>query len=229
VNSDESFKYVFKPNYSVIELTDSSFFQGIPGLNIDLKEEEYVRENKVPTFISERVPSSNREDFYELLSKLRMDYMDPIEYLVRTKEQYSGDKLFVLPYKEKEVVVLENIHSHETNTAIIRKALEVICFGDDLVLSGQTIDDSNRKAFHDVFIGLYSRSFELNKELQREGIEKAKGKGKYKGRKPIEVDTMKFWDYLSRVDKKEISSSQAAKELGLSIDKYYRLKKQLQK
>ncbi|MDD7043622.1 MAG: recombinase family protein, partial [Mollicutes bacterium] len=87
LNEDDSFKYVFEPNYSVISLLDSSIFQGIPGLNLDLKRKEYIR-IKTPTFIAERVPSKKREDYLDLLAKVDMDYMDPIEYLIRSKEQY---------------------------------------------------------------------------------------------------------------------------------------------
>ncbi len=55
-NDDGTFRYEFRPNYFVISLLDSNLFQGIPGLNLDLKKEVYVRENILPTFISERVP-----------------------------------------------------------------------------------------------------------------------------------------------------------------------------
>lgn len=61
---DESFEYVFEPNYFLIDLLDSKYFQGISGLNLDLKKQEYIRKNIIPTFISERVPQKNREDFY---------------------------------------------------------------------------------------------------------------------------------------------------------------------
>lgn len=40
LNSDDSFKYIFKPNYCVIELLDSKYFQGIPGLNLEFKKDE---------------------------------------------------------------------------------------------------------------------------------------------------------------------------------------------
>lgn len=40
---DESFEYVFEPNYFLIDLLDSKYFQGIPGLNLDLKKQEYIR------------------------------------------------------------------------------------------------------------------------------------------------------------------------------------------
>ena len=100
LNEDETFKYVFRPDYNVIAQTDSSFFQGIPGLNLDLHKPEYVRDNIVPTFISERVPQPNREDLYDLLAHLGMEYMNPIEYLIKTDMQYSGDKLYVREWIE---------------------------------------------------------------------------------------------------------------------------------
>lgn len=224
LNSDDTFKYVFKPIYPVIELTNSSFFQGIPGINLDLKKEEYIRENKTPTFISERVPNKNREDYYELLKEANMEYMDPIEYLIRTKKQYSGDKLFILPYEDKKSVIL-NYNTCSTNDALIKKTLDCLCFGNDVVIDNQTIDDSNRKTFHDIFLALYSRSYKVKKEKQIEGIQKAKENGRYKGRKPIYVDRLIFLDYLDRVENKQMTAKEAAKRLGISIDKYYRLKK----
>ena len=39
-----SFKYIFRPYYDIIELCNTSFFQGIPGLNLELKKEEYNEE-----------------------------------------------------------------------------------------------------------------------------------------------------------------------------------------
>lgn len=47
--------------------------------------------------------------FYELLEKLNMKSMDPIEYLIRTDEQYFGDNLFVIPYESKKKVFINNI------------------------------------------------------------------------------------------------------------------------
>jgi len=229
LKEDDTFKYIFTPNYSVIDLLDSNIFQGIPGLNIDLGKEQYLRDNIVPTFISERVPSKNREDYFELLSKVNMDFMDPIEYLIRTKERYSGDKLFVVPYQEKESIKFESFCDTKTNSAIIKNILENICAGNTIIFPTQTIDDNNRKLIHDILMELYVRSFTLNKKHQQEGIEKAKKNGKYSGRKPIRVDTLKFLDLLEKVNNKELSSRQAAEILGISIDKFYRVKKKLQK
>ena len=43
LSEDESFSYTFTPNYSVIDLLTSNLFQGIPGLNLDLRKPRYIR------------------------------------------------------------------------------------------------------------------------------------------------------------------------------------------
>ena len=228
ITEDENYEYIFEPNYPVIDLLDSSVFQGIPGLNLDLRKKEYIRNNKVPTFISERVPTEKREDYFELLSKVNMEFMDPIEYLIRSKEQYSGDELFVKPYNDKSTILFE-FKGNETNNTIIKHILENICLGNDIIINNQKIDDTNRKMFHDVFIEIYSRSYMLKQAAQKQGIINAKKRGVYKGRKPKAVDELKFREMLERVQKKQIKPKEAAKELNISIDKYYRFIKQLQK
>lgn len=226
---DDSFKYTFRPNYSIIELLKNDVFQGIPGLNLDLKKEEYVRENQVPTFISERVPSKNRENYVEMLEEHGLDYMNPIQYLINDIGRYSGDNLFVMRYIEKKKVSYDIFHSTKTNNALIKDILSNICLGYDVEIGGQIIDDSNRKAFFDVLNSIYIRSLELNKEVQKEGISKAKENGAYKGRKAIKVDILKYMELLEKVDQKKLTPREAADKLGISIDKYYRLKKKLQK
>lgn len=92
---DESFLYEIRPNYSVINLLDTKDFQGIPGLDLELKKNSYVRENVIPVFISERAPARNRENLWELLKECDMQYLNQLEWLIRTNTRYSGDKLFV--------------------------------------------------------------------------------------------------------------------------------------
>ena len=81
---DETFVYEIKPDYSVIDLLDAKDFQGIPGLDLDLKKESYIRENVIPVFISERAPGKNREDLWPLLKKYDMQYLNQLEWLMRT-------------------------------------------------------------------------------------------------------------------------------------------------
>ena len=92
---DESFCYEITPNYSVIDLLTTEYFQGIPGLDLGLKKKSYIRENVVPVFISERTPGENREDLWELLKECDMQYLNRLEWLIRTKTRYSGDGMYV--------------------------------------------------------------------------------------------------------------------------------------
>ena len=66
--------------------------------------------------------------------------------------------------------------------------------------------------------------FERTQMLQRqaEGIAIAKAAGKYKGRKPIEVEDEKFKAVVSRWKNGEITAVFAMKELGLKSNTFYR-------
>lgn len=54
------------------------------------------------------------------------------------------------------------------------------------------------------------------KELQRLGVERAKTEGKYKGRKPIEIDDTIFQEYYNKYMARKITKVQMAKELEIS-------------
>lgn len=224
-NEDDSFKYIFTPNYSVIKLIPTKYFQGIPGLNLDLKRKEYIRENMTPVFIKERVPQESRIDYYKFLKSVNLDFMDPILYLIRTDLQYSGDNIYLLPYEEKETINYDNIKSHKNNNALIKDMLIDICKGNNVILHNQLIDDENRKGFYEFLLEIYSRNVKNNKQKQKEGIKKAKEIGKYKGRKPKPFDYDGFIKLLEKVNNKEMTAKKCAEELGISIDKYYREKK----
>ena len=226
---DDTFRYTFEPRYSTIELLSSKYFQGIPGLNLDLRRDKYIRENILPTFISERVPSDKREDYQELLEEAGLEYMDPIQYLINTKLQYFGDPLFMMKEQVKKTVCLDKENSQENNIALIKKFLTNLCLGNDIKLNNQIIRDDNRKIFHDVFLGIYARSYEAKKNAQAIGIKNAKEQKKYKGRKPTPIDTIKFLELESMVKKEQFTVKEASKELGISIDRYYRYRKKLAK
>lgn len=59
-------------------------------------------------------------------------------------------------------------------------------------------------------------------ERQREGIEIAKSEGKYKGRKPIDVDEQRFKAVCKKWRAGEITATSAMKELGLKPNTFYR-------
>lgn len=73
-----------------------------------------------------------------------------------------------------------------------------------------------------IFAGLAQFERECTLERQREGIAIAKSEGKYKGRKPIQVDEEKFKEVYDRWKAGKIKAVEAMKELELSKPTFYR-------
>lgn len=67
---------------------------------------------------------------------------------------------------------------------------------------------------------------DYRREKQREGIHNAKEEGRYKGRKPIEVDEEAFDAILERWKNGEITARQAMNELDLKPNTFYRRAKE---
>lgn len=64
-------------------------------------------------------------------------------------------------------------------------------------------------------------------ERQREGIEIAKAEGKYKGRKPVEINESKFRAVCARWRAGEITATAAMREVNLKPNTFYRRVKEL--
>ncbi len=64
-------------------------------------------------------------------------------------------------------------------------------------------------------------------ERQREGIEIAKSDGKYKGRKPVDVDEKLFRTVCKKWRNGEITATAAMKEVGLKPNTFYRRVKEM--
>jgi len=96
----DGFAYEFVPDYFVLSLIDEKVFEGIQGIDLSRKQEKYIRDY-IPVFVSERTPPENRVNIREILNELNLDYYDPLDIMVNTKDQYCGDKLFVVKYREK--------------------------------------------------------------------------------------------------------------------------------
>lgn len=90
VGEDETFCYELEPNYEVIDLLDSSDFQGIPGFDSSVCKTCYERDGRTPTLIADRAPMANREDLWALLDECGMDFWDPLEWLVRSPRRPLG-------------------------------------------------------------------------------------------------------------------------------------------
>ncbi len=205
---DENFQYVICPYWEIVDGLPASVFQGIPGIDMDLRLERYYRVNYIPTFIAERTPSENREDLWELLESVGLDYYDRFEWLLRTPMRSANDNLIVerrrterimeeyragilsrLQYGDKMIVEsLETIG--DTTAGFTEGIFMAVTNGVDIINQrGQIlVDITVRAAMVPVVVIqriITRREHAANKRV---GIERAKKDGKYTGRKPIEVD-----------------------------------------
>lgn len=234
---DDSFEYIIKPNYSVISLTDSSFFQGIPGLNLELKSKEYIRNNMVPTFIYERTPQKNREDLWQLLEEVNLDYYNPLEWLIRSNKTYTGDKLSVSAYvPERTKTHIEDIQPFDifnlqaineianTNFYKLKIILDIIVKGANLNAGTFVINDDNRRTLYPLIYNLYITERNSRKKRQEDGIENSKEN--FKGRTRIQISYPKLVEIMTQYDKKEITLVEAMHALNLKSEAtfYRRLK-----
>ena len=205
---EENFQYVFSPYWEIIDGLPASVFQGIPGIDMELRLEKYYRVNYIPTFIAERTPSENREDLWEILGTVGLDYYDRFEWLLRTKMRSANDNLIV--EKRRETPVVEQftsgiLYTLQYGDQVVVDSMEAIAdttagFADgvftaltngiDIVdCSGRMLMNSmTRAAMVQIAITQRIIARREHAENRKIGIEKAKKDGKYTGRKPIEVD-----------------------------------------
>lgn len=219
---DESFRYEIAPNYSVISLLSSLYFQGIPGIDLDLKKKVYIRENVIPVFISERTPGNNRENFWELLKDCEMEYPNPLEWLIRTKTRYPGDSLYVKRPEDRTIDV-DSINSLGDRSAVIcRRIIESISYGNNVNTSTVCVNDSNRNQIYELLIALYRTERKFLDSQRRNGIAKSAKEGNYKGRKRIKIDTLAALEIYSDYAANLISSKEAADKLKISKSTFFR-------
>ena len=106
---EQNFQYIFSPEWSVIDTLPASIFQGIPGLDMSFRLERYYRVNMTPYFISERTPSEGREDLWELLDEVGLDYYDRFEWLLRSNMRCGTDNLIVERAEAPRRIIFESI------------------------------------------------------------------------------------------------------------------------
>ena len=229
---NEEFEYRFRPNYSVIDLLDSSLFQGIPGIDLNLRKEEYIRRNDVPTFISERSPSPNRQELWKLLEDCNMQYLNQLEWLIRTNTKYIGDRLYVRKpntQNRSDIINLDNeISKAKKIYDIQKKLLDGICAGFNIEYEGFLINDNNRKICYDLLYRMFRYESDRLRKLQSDGIAKAKRDGKYRGRKAINIDDTKLFEIWQKYKNNKITLSEATNSLNISESTFYRRIKKFQ-
>lgn len=246
---EENFQYVISPYWEIVDGLPASVFQGIPGIDMDLRLKDYYRVNYIPTFISERTPSESREDLWELLESVGLDYYDRFEWLLRTSMRAANDNLIVerrrmeetvkqfasgvisgLQYGDK--VIVESLETIADTTAGLADGMFSIVAGgvDVITQSGQVLVDAmTRAAMVPYMITQRIISRRERAANRQEGIEQAKKQGKYTGRKPIEVDENALRQVARELDEGLITVEEAMKRVKInSRSTFYRKLKRLQ-
>lgn len=124
-----------------------------------------------------------------------------------------------------DTLIIESYSRLARSTSdLIRIVEELNAKGVNLISDKESIDTTTPqgKLMFTVFAGLAEFERTCLLQRQREGIEEAKKRGKYKGRQPIKVDAEKFRIVYNRWRKKEITARKAMSELGLKPDTFYR-------
>ncbi len=91
-NDVDSYMYVFTPIYDSLDLLSNSDFRGIPGVDLSLRLNKYIRRNLQPVFIFERNYIRGKKNFKELQ---RVGNRTLLEFLADSNMCYFGDKLTI--------------------------------------------------------------------------------------------------------------------------------------
>lgn len=242
---NEEYQYIITPYWDVIDGLDASVFQGIPGITMELRLEKYYRVNMQPVFITERSPSKNREDLWELLESVGLDYYDRFEWLIRTDLTCGNDNLIVERYREEKKeftykqtvenperlqygdrVIIQNQSSISTNPAVYtEKLLHLLGAGVSVLFEeeGLRIDEENRDSVMMILRQQYYAARLLEKKRHQAGVERAKKRGEYRGRKKISIDATQLQKVKELFHAKKITEKQAMERLGIaSRSTFYR-------
>lgn len=246
---EQNFQYVFSPEWGIIDCLPANIFQGIPGLDMTCRQERYYRVNMTPYFISERTPSESREDLWELLEDVGLDYYDRFEWLLRSNMRSGIDNLIVERAEEPrrvafdregaipsnlqlgDRVAIKGLNSVATTSLQLRNLLlQILRSGAKLWDETEERELSEEECstlLHFLMIQ-DSLDAEQRKVKHREGIEKAKKNGKYTGRKKIEVDQNLLKQIAEDFDNQKVREEEAMRRLGIaSRSTFYRRLKEI--
>ena len=132
--------------------------------------------------------------------------------------------------RTEDVVIVESISRIARNTRdLLSIVSELTEKGVEFVSLKESIDTTTPQGrfMLTVFGALAELERENILERQREGIEIAKSEGKYKGRKPVDVNEEQFKAVCGKWRAGEMTATAAMKELSLKPNTFYRRVKEL--
>ena len=161
---------------------------------------------------------------------------------LKMMEEHGAEKLFIdkasgkntdrTAFKEmmafvrtEDIVIVESISRIARNTRdLLSIVSELTEKGVEFVSLKESIDTTTPQGrfMMTVFGALAELERENILERQREGIEIAKNDGKYKGRKPVDVDEEKFVSVCKKWRDGKMTATAAMKEVGLKPNTFYR-------
>ena len=133
--------------------------------------------------------------------------------------------------RQSDVVITESISRiGRVNSQVLSVISCITDKGAEFVSLKENIDTTTPQG--QFMLSVFGAMAQLEREnllqRQKEGIAIAKTDGKYKGRKPIKIDEVKFKDVVHKWRQGNITAVQAMRELGgLKPNTFYRRVKEL--
>ena len=127
--------------------------------------------------------------------------------------------------REGDIVIVESYSRLARSTRDLLDIVETLNKkGVDFISKKETIDTSTPagRLMLTIFAGLYQFERESLLERQAEGIYEAKKAGKFKGRKPLAVDSVKFKELYEQWKAGKITAANMMRQLNLSSPTFYR-------
>ena len=118
---------------------------------------------------------------------------------------------------------IKNLGTLESRSVgLVRRLLEIICYGGTVKTSDFSINDSNRKELYTLLMTLYSKEKKYIETRKKEGIQKAAKMGKYKGREKIQIDDSRLMEIFGEYESDRITGTEAAGKLNISLSTFNR-------
>lgn len=225
---DNQYQYIFEPFYDVLDALPQKMSQGIPGIDLEKRKQFYYRVNKTPSFIKERTMGEDRENLKEELDKVCMSEYNPLEWLIRTDSEYSGDNLIVERYRMPRKITKINYNDlmyGDTINDLEELDKDVYVRGNQLLLiigSGVIIDDAelcinekNRMGALQLLINQYDTVNKPAKEVKKDKLiwqEKSSRSGR---RKDI-IDDFVMEEIIKELELKIINESEAMRLMNVN-------------
>jgi len=133
--------------------------------------------------------------------------------------------------REGDTVIVESYSRLARSTRDLLDIVESLkTKGVNFISKKEAIDTSTPagRLMLTIFAGLYQFERECILERQAEGIREAKKAGKYKGRKPINVDRLKFKILYNEWKSGKITAVNMQKQLNLTAPTFYRRVKEFE-